>query len=122
MMIGKFYIFLKRLEVETNMKTLDALIKTDSKDLITLFSSSPNLHEEIELVMQATYVRAIKTSVESIAESMISVFNNHNSDIRPVGDAILNDEMFVTWNGPEMGECDTILRKALEVHFSNTRL
>ena len=30
----QFYPFLKRFEAETNMKTLDALIKTDSKELI----------------------------------------------------------------------------------------
>ena len=32
------------------------------------------------------------------------------------------DEMFVTWNGPEIEECDIILRKALDLHFSKTRL
>ena len=30
----QFFTFLKRLEAETNMKTQDALIKTDSKELI----------------------------------------------------------------------------------------
>ena len=50
------------------MKILNALNKTDSKELITLFSSYPNLYEQVELVIQATFVGAIKTSVESIAE------------------------------------------------------
>ena len=59
--------------------------------MITLLSSSPNLYEQIELVMQATFVGAIK----SIAESMILVFNNLNSDVRPIGNDILNYEMFV---------------------------
>ena len=30
--------------------------------------------------------------------------------------------MFVTWNGPEIGECDDILRKALDLHFEKTKL
>ena len=30
--------------------------------------------------------------------------------------------MFVACNGPEIGECDEILRKALDLHFEKTRL
>ena len=71
--------------------------------MITLFSSSPNLYEQIELVMQATFAGAIKTSVEWIAESMISLFNNHNSYVRPIGGDILSDEMFVSWSEPLIG-------------------
>ena len=83
------------------MKTLDALIKTDSKELITLFYSSPNLYEQIDIVI-VTVMGATNSSIESIAESMISVFNNHNSDVRLIVEDILNDEKFVTWNGPEI--------------------
>ena len=72
--------------------------------------------------MQATFVGTIKTSVESIAESVISVYNKHNSDIRKIREELANDEMFVAWNGPEIGECDEILRKALDLHFEKTRL
>ena len=49
---------------------------------------------------------------------MILVFNNLNSDVRPIGNDTLNDEMFVTRKGPEIGECDNILRKELDLHFS----
>ena len=73
-----FYTFFKRFEAETNMKTLNALIKTDLK----------KLYEQIDIVMQATFMGAINTSIESIAESMISVFNDHNSDERLIVDDI----------------------------------
>ena len=53
---------------------------------------------------------------------MILLFNNPNSDERPIGNDILNYEMFVTLRGPEIGECDKILRKALDFYFSKTRL
>ena len=76
----------------------------------------------IELVIQATFVAAIKTSVESIAKAVISVFNRHNSDIRTISEEKLNDEMFVMWNGPEIGECDEILKIALDQHFKNSKL
>ena len=67
--------------------------------------------------MQATFVGAIKTSVESISESVISVYNKHNSDIRTIGEELANDEMFVAWNGPEIGEYVDILRIALDLYF-----
>ena len=30
--------------------------------------------------------------------------------------------MFMTWNGPEIGECDEILKTALDLHFKNSKL
>ena len=63
--------------------------------------------------MQATFVGAIKTSVESIAESVISVYNKHNSDIRKIREELANDDIFAALNGPEIGNCDEILRKGL---------
>ena len=54
--------------------------------------------------------RVICDYCESIAEAVISVFNRHKSDIKTISDEKLNDEMFVTWNGPEIGECDEILK------------
>ena len=93
---GQFNTFLKKLEQVTNHETVENILKMDSKEFIKLFSSSTNLYEGIEHVMQAAYVAAIKTSVKSIAESMISVYNTHNSDIRPIAEDTANDEMIVT--------------------------
>ena len=101
--------------------TLESINDSDSKDFIQSFASSEKLFEGIELVMQATFVAAIKTSVESIAEAVISIFNQHNSDNRKLSEENLNDEMFVAWNGPEIGECDEILKNALDLHFKNKR-
>ena len=30
--------------------------------------------------------------------------------------------MFVAWNGPEIGEADNVLKKALDLHFAGSRL
>ena len=51
---------------------------------------------------------------------VISIFNQHNSDNRKSSEEKLNDEMFVAWNGPEIGECDEILKNALDLHFKIT--
>ena len=118
----QFYKFTKRLEIVTSHETAKSLHEKDSKDLINLFSCTPSLYEGIELIMQSAYVAAIKVSVESVAESVISVYNRHNSDIRPMEENQVNDEMFVSWNGPEIGEADDILKEALELHFKGSRL
>ena len=48
------------------------------------------------------------------------MYNKHNSDIRVICEELSNDEMFVSWNGPELGECDEAVRKAVGLYFSAT--
>ena len=100
---------------------MNNLKKTDSKELIQTFGSSPSLYEGIELVMRATYEASVKLSVESVAESVISVYNLHNNQLRKLNEDTANDELFVAYNGPEIGEADEVLRQALNLHFSKTR-
>ena len=52
---------------------------------------------------------------------MISVYNRNNSEIRPLDEDKVSDNMFVAWNGSAIGEaCDT-LKKALDLHFGENR-
>ena len=67
--------------------------------------------------MQATLVGAIKISVESVAESVMSNYAIHNSKIRKLNDKTANNEMFIAVNGPEVGEADYLLSKALTSKF-----
>ena len=76
-----------------------------------------HLYSGIEVIMQATAVAAIKLSVESIAESHISVYNLHNSDIRNIKEETAEDEMMIHINGPEIGEANDTLKSALDKHF-----
>ena len=69
--------------------------------------------------MQACVVGSIKISVESIAESMISKYNIHNSKIRPITDDIADEEMMVDYNGSEIGEADKMLMEALHIYFKD---
>ena len=80
----QFYKLIIRLHMVTKGKTYKELEITNSKDLIKHFSTSPALYEGIELVLRATYEASIKLSVESVAESVISVYNLHNSKVRPI--------------------------------------
>ena len=115
---NQFYKLTKRLAILTKDKSIKELEEINSKDLIKRISSSPELYEGIELVLRATYEASIKLSVESVAESVISVYNLHNSKVRNIGEETANDELFIAVNGPEMGEADKTLKEALNLHFA----
>ena len=118
---NQFCIFTRRLENITQHKTYEQIENTDSKELIQTFGSSSSLYEGIELVMRATYEASLKVSIESVAESVISVYNLHNNKFRKISEDTANDELFVAFNGPEIGEADEVLRQALNLHFGQTR-
>ena len=113
----QFNIFLKRLHSVTKTKPIKDLENSDPKEIIKYFMQHEHLYSGIEFIMQATAVACIKLSVESIAESYISIYNLHNSDIRPINDENAEDEMTVHLNGPVLGEADGILKAALDKHF-----
>ena len=98
-----------RLYKEFGNKTLDDIKEADSKQIMKTFMRTPALYREIEMVLQATVIGAIKISVESVAESIISKYALHNSKIRKLNDSTANDEMFIAVNGPELGEASRIL-------------
>ena len=107
---------MKCLEVATKHENDENLENTVPKDLIHNFSSLPGLYEGIELVMRATYEAFVKIIVESFAESV------NNCKIRNIGEENANDKLFVAYNGPEIGEVEEVLRDALDLHFSKSRL
>ena len=56
-------------------------------------------------------------SVESIAESFISIYNLHNSKLRSIEETTAEAEMMIDMNGPEIGEAENVLKSALDLHF-----
>ena len=62
----------------------------------------------------------VKSPCESIVESVGSVINRHGCEERSkLSHENLNDEVFVSWNGPEEFSCaaQTLIRKALHSYF-----
>ena len=116
---NQFRLFLSRLQEATKDHSIEKLEKMDPKELIKQFMVEEKLYTDIESVMQACVVGSIKISVESIAESMISKYNIHNSKTRPITDDIADEEMMVDYNGPEIGEADKMLMEALHIHFKD---
>ena len=113
----QFRVFLDRLLEETSSLSLKEAQELDSKELIRSFLKKPHLYENIEMVMQAICVGCIKLSVESVAESMISKYNIHNNELRCISEETAQLEMFVAYNGPEIGDSDKLLSEALSEHF-----
>ena len=71
--------------------------------------------------MRATYESSIKLSVERVAESVISVYNLHNNQLRNTGEERANDGKFVAFNGPDIGEAEGVLKQALDDNFKSSR-
>lgn len=117
----QFKIFLQRLHNITQYRTYNDLEKSDPKEMIRYFMQHEHLYSGVELVMNATAVAAIKLSVESIAESYISIYNIHNSDIRAIKEETAEDEMMIHINGPAIGEADDTLKAALDKYFNGSQ-
>ena len=117
----QFKIFLQRLHNITQYRTYNDLEKSDPKEMIRCFMQNEHLYSGVELVMNATAVAAIKLSVESIAESYISIYNIHNSDIRAIKEETAEDEMMIHINGPAIGEADDTLKAALDKYFNGSQ-
>ena len=115
---ANFRVFLDRLEEVTSHKSIEDLMKTDSKEIVKNFLAKANLFKDIEMVLQAISVGCIKLSVESVAEFMVSKYNLHNNPLRSISEENANDEIFLSYNGPVIGGSDGLLREALTRHFN----
>ena len=100
-----------RLEEETKRYSIQEVKDIDSKEFIKNFLAKPELFKNIDSV------GCIKLSMESVAESMISKYNLHNNPLRSISEETGQDEMFISYNGPEIGESDGLLSEALTKHF-----
>ena len=62
----------------------------------------------------------LKICYKSVGESVISVKNKHNSQIRNIGDKIANQELFVSFNGTDLHLQCTLERIKHPNHTTNT--
>ena len=52
---------------------------------------------------------------------LLSLYILHNSLLRNIGEERANDEMFVAYNGPDIGEADDVLKKSVDDYFKCSR-
>lgn len=114
--------FLNRLHEHYNDIKKDDLDNLTSIDIIQKFLTSKlKMFDGIELIIHIICAASVAMSVESIVESIVSMYENRQSKFRNIGEKRGNEEMMIAVNGPEISNADKILKKALDNYFKNHR-
>lgn len=69
------------------------------------------------LFHQAIAVSSVKHSCESILESFVSRYENHFDVRRSVDEETANEEFAIAVNGPNLANCDGVVREAMEKYW-----
>ena len=93
-----------------------------AKSLISHFlNSTPKLNIDVEVSMHDVCVASLLISVESVVESMVSSYKHRFNEQWNLLDENENDEMDICVNEPKHNRCDSVVKKALDRHFSNSK-
>ena len=99
------------LVLEKHIKT-NAKSKYDSKELIREFLNTElKFYTGIEVTIQSICAAAIKISVESDVESLVSRYERHFKVDRQLDEKRADDEMVISENGPALQHADRIFSK-----------
>ena len=112
-----FAKFLKVLEANT--KHIDDENQLDSKSLIKLMMDDEKLYSGIELTLQSIATSAVKISVESVVESLVSRYESHFDAKRQLKEINALDEMEISENGPDLVHADKILTSAMSKYWQD---
>ena len=116
----QFIEFLRKLEKITEKYKLVELRNLDPKELLKkFFNPEEKLFQEIEMIMQAIAVSAVKQSCESVLESFVLKYENHFNSNRNLAEDKVNDAFFVTVNGPNLSHCDSVVEKAMDRYWKS---
>ena len=111
-------LFLKKLLEIYNSMSQDKLNEIKSIDVIKRFlSKNEKLYEGIEFIMHSISAACVAISVESIVESVVSIYETRQTKSRTLSDDRANYEMQVCYNGPNLAKADTMLEKAMDSYF-----
>ena len=79
------------------------------------------MFDEIEMIMQAIAVSAVKQSCESVLESFVSKYGDHFNSNRNIAKDNVNDAFLVAVNGPNLGHFDSVVEKAIDRYWKSTQ-
>ena len=71
------------------------------------------MFEDVEVVIHSICIAAIKVSVESVVESLVSRYENHFNSSRQMSEEHSLEEMVIAENGPLLQHADPILKRAM---------
>ena len=96
------------------------------KKLITakflhMFLKYSSLYSGIEDLLHLFLRCALKTHVESVAESMGSIIDLHSDKRRGIDVRVVGEESMIHWNGPPINRANDLLESALDRHFGGRR-
>ena len=89
-----------------SMKILEDFLNTDMK-----------LFEGVEITMQGILCAAVKISVESVVESLVSRYEKHFDKSRKLTEENALDEMEISGNGPQRFKADSLLETAMNSYW-----
>ena len=113
----QFRKFISKLETHVAQLSEEDL---SSIELIKVFlETERKLYVNIEMVMHVICVAAASMSVESVIESMVSIYENRNNKFRPISEERAVLEMNAI-NGPELTHADGIIQASMTEYWKNS--
>ena len=96
----------------------------NNKDMIRSFlSESLKLYENVEVIIHIITVAAVKISVESVVESLVSQYTNHLTSTRQGTDeSHALEEMIISENGPLLQHADGIIEEAMTAYWNSKKV
>ena len=114
----QYNMFLEKLLEIYNAMSQDELNEIKSIDVIKRFlRKNEKLYEGIEFIMHSISAACVAISVESIVESVVSIYETRQTKSRTLSDDRANYEMQIGYNGPDLAKADTMLKKAMDSYF-----
>jgi hypothetical protein len=113
-----FKEFVKVLENYMGNKNFE---KLKSKDIVQDFLSTDlKLYKGVEITVHCICAAAVKLSVESDVESLVSRYEKHLKVDRQLEEENAEDEMEISENGPLLQNADKILKQAMNAYWKET--
>ena len=78
-----------------------------------------DLYSGIEPTMQSIVTAAVKISVESVVESLVSRYETHIDSNRQLNVSNALEEMEIAENGPELVHADKIITSAMNKYWQD---
>ena len=105
---------LKRLKPEHSRKIVTTKV-------LHTFLRNEALYTGIEEFLHSFLRCALKTHVESVAESMGSIIDMHSDKRRGLDVKVVGEEAMIHWNGTPLHTADDLLGSALDKHFGGKK-
>ena len=119
--IKSYRLFLKKLEQSFSQTPMKSL--TSIGMIKTFLSKGAQLYDGIEVILHCISTAAIKISIESVVESLVSRYSNHMTSARQgTEEEHALEEMVIAENGPMLHHADAIIKAAMEEYWRKKKI